>query len=908
MDQLDWLQIPLWILGALLFLFAARYAVLLELLLRLRFEAGRSILIPREKLPSSVREILDLAGPRLQALGFERRLTQAIWNGLVSTRDKPLFADVYFHPATRCHASVLPAEEPEPGALYSVEFLSCFADGRLLATLNRRLHTIPLLPPEWLAEDRYLASVEEQWALHQERLAASGETQTIDDPAEVWRRTQKLHSGYLRHLDEARMVRPTREPGEWRFTLRGAWRFLRQLVAGARRAAATRPQAAGESTRAKALADAFAFARSMAAVDNAPANWLGKLLLFGFSAVLGAIAFGVAWSWQIVPLLLAVLLFHEMGHLAAMRLSGYRDLNVFFIPFLGAAATGRKDDATPWQRLFVYLAGPVPGLILGAVCIHYAFETAGEVQSWLIQFGALALALNFFNLLPFLPLDGGRVVETLLFTRFPRLRVAFVAVSSALLMAGGFYTGDWLLILIGALLAFALPADLRVARLAQAVRLSGVNVAERKRALRSLFGVLARSGRAAKLNFPQRVQTAKAALPLVMQRVPRPLETLMGMALYVFIIAAPVAAFVAMDPEGRIGGPEVILDAAMRDRAASPPTPDWEARVAAAPDAAARWQVLLDAGLWHEEAEEYAAARGYYKRAFEVTEGFAAGDLRAVDALIARARVTEHPARAVEFYNEAMAALSDAQGRDRLRVADVLEALYLLQTDASPEARIARLQHALAIRESLPDAADYRLYATRRQLALLLDGTGDIAGSEALLRQSLTPLPGAPAPDGRWSWLPYHDLAWFLMLHGRTAEAEALLQSAPEAPGDASAAPGAQTSLRTALAWARLLQGRHQEAAAILESLLPRSGAAQQAASGSMPQLDLLLDLAIVGRRRGDAGAEQKWLAEARALMKELPEYVAQTVKSQRYPALVESAQGWESLRWQAQAEVAAML
>jgi hypothetical protein len=352
----------------------------------------------------------------------------------------------------------------------------------------------------------------------------------------------------------------------------------------------------------------------------------------------------------------------------------------------------------------------------------------------------------------------------------------------------------------------------------------------------------------------------------------------------------------------------VILDAATRDRVAAPPTADWEARVAAAPDAAARWQVLTDAGLWHEDAEEYGAARGYYRRALEVTEGFPPGDLRAVDTLIARARVTEHPGRAVELYNEAMAALSDAQGRDRLRVADVLEALYLLQTDASPQARIARLQHAVAIRESLPDAADYRLYATRRELALLLDSTGDIAGSEALLRQSLAPLPGAPAPDGRWSRLPYHDLAWFLMLHERAADAEALLQSMSAAPGDGPAAAGAEASLRTALAWARMLQGRHQEAAVILEELLDRSGAAQPAAPGAVPRLDLLLDLTIVARRRGDAGAEQRWLGEARALLKDLPDYVEQAVKTQRYRALIESAQGWESLRWQAQAETAANL
>ena len=61
-----------------------------------------------------------------------------------------------------------------------------------------------------------------------------------------------------------------------------------------------------------------------------------------------------------------------------MRAFGYRELGVVVLPFLGAVAFGRKDDAGPWQKLVVLLAGPLPGLILAVVCLEIAMAGAGR--------------------------------------------------------------------------------------------------------------------------------------------------------------------------------------------------------------------------------------------------------------------------------------------------------------------------------------------------------------------------------------------------------------------------------------------------------------------------------------------------------------------------------------------------
>jgi hypothetical protein len=66
-------------------------------------------------------------------------------------------------------------------------------------------------------------------------------------------------------------------------------------------------------------------------------------------------------GWVTILIVLAVLSFHELGHLVAMRAFGYQDTRIFFIPFFGAAAAGRKHDATGAERAMVLLAGPLPG-------------------------------------------------------------------------------------------------------------------------------------------------------------------------------------------------------------------------------------------------------------------------------------------------------------------------------------------------------------------------------------------------------------------------------------------------------------------------------------------------------------------------------------------------------------------
>ena len=359
----------LWILLPVAFLAVLRYGLLFSFLLRLRIEPGRAVTLPREKMPRVVQRLLDLATPRLESLGFSRSVSLAIWGAAVTVRNRPTFIDTYYNGASHCHAWVGLADDPERGALYAVDFQSCYADGRSLITFDRRLHALPVLPPEVVNHDDSAESLEERCQMHMARRGEYSAVEIVDDPAEAWRRFQGQLASHQLSLEDDGFVRSGPQPGQRRLSMRGAARLLLRFVPDPRPTKRVRPASTSEdvSKGMRVLADGVAFSRSLTASAVASHDWLIKMLLVFGSALLGAQAWGVQRSWQVAPAVVAVLAFQELCHFAAMHLSGHRESDVYCVPVPGAALNVRKDTATVWQRLFVYLAGPLPGIVLGAV-------------------------------------------------------------------------------------------------------------------------------------------------------------------------------------------------------------------------------------------------------------------------------------------------------------------------------------------------------------------------------------------------------------------------------------------------------------------------------------------------------------------------------------------------------------
>jgi Zn-dependent protease len=168
-----------------------------------------------------------------------------------------------------------------------------------------------------------------------------------------------------------------------------------------------------------------------------------------------------------LAILVGVLFLHESGHWLGMQLFGYRNVKMFFLPFFGAAVSGKKEGVPQWQEAIVLLLGPLPGLALGS---GLYFWHLASPQPIVAQTAWWLILLNAFNLLPLEPLDGGRFLNLIIFSRHHVLESIFLAFTLLVLLALGLLGRLWLLAGLGAFGLLVVPARYRIARLAGAIR------------------------------------------------------------------------------------------------------------------------------------------------------------------------------------------------------------------------------------------------------------------------------------------------------------------------------------------------------------------------------------------------------------------------------------------------------
>lgn len=137
------------------------------------------------------------------------------------------------------------------------------------------------------------------------------------------------------------------------------------------------------------------------ALTFAPGNQPGLLGSVGFQVV----------SWMFIVFI--SVLVHELGHALASRAFGYQP--TITLAWMGGHTYPNAPGPIPWHRdVLLTLAGPVFGALLGVACwVGFLFwGNQSEVLGYLLKVGAIA---NFFwavfNLVPVLPLDGGRIAS-----------------------------------------------------------------------------------------------------------------------------------------------------------------------------------------------------------------------------------------------------------------------------------------------------------------------------------------------------------------------------------------------------------------------------------------------------------------------------------------------------------------
>lgn len=155
---------------------------------------------------------------------------------------------------------------------------------------------------------------------------------------------------------------------------------------------------------------------------------------------------------------------HEFGHVFAAQRLSVKTGDISILPFGGVAMVdfnSLRDNEISWKEFYIGIAGPLVSLFLG--CFFFLFGP----ESFLFNISAINFLLLFFNLLPLFPMDGGRVLRSILnfffkdVVRSTKYAVRISQVFCMLILPLSIYWGLYMMGIIMVLVAFMGEAELQ---------------------------------------------------------------------------------------------------------------------------------------------------------------------------------------------------------------------------------------------------------------------------------------------------------------------------------------------------------------------------------------------------------------------------------------------------------------
>ncbi len=110
--------------------------------------------------------------------------------------------------------------------------------------------------------------------------------------------------------------------------------------------------------------------------------------------------------------LFVIIFIHELGHAAAAKGFAWRITEIQLLPFGGVAVVEEHGSTPAWEEIVVALAGPLQNgfMIIFALVMQRLGVWSDDWSDYFIQANII---IALFNLLPILPLDGGKVIQSL---------------------------------------------------------------------------------------------------------------------------------------------------------------------------------------------------------------------------------------------------------------------------------------------------------------------------------------------------------------------------------------------------------------------------------------------------------------------------------------------------------------
>jgi stage IV sporulation protein FB len=125
-----------------------------------------------------------------------------------------------------------------------------------------------------------------------------------------------------------------------------------------------------------------------------------------------------------------IVFLHELAHTVVARLLGYQIHDIEIFPFGGVARIEELISINPKDEILIAAAGPTSNLFMAFVGyqVYYGLSIQRELM---VFFVFSNIMIGIFNLIPILPLDGGRIIRAYLayFIGFKKATKIIVRVS-----------------------------------------------------------------------------------------------------------------------------------------------------------------------------------------------------------------------------------------------------------------------------------------------------------------------------------------------------------------------------------------------------------------------------------------------------------------------------------------------
>jgi len=451
------------------------------------------------------------------------------------------------------------------GARVSLSLFTPLRDGTLIVTLDRRLTRHP--PAWWQDVQRYFGTVTAQWKLHYSRIRGEQERMlpALDKFTEMLAADEEARHGALVSGGD---FTPTRQDPEiLRLRLsclpsrvlpilgdffRGRYfnSCTRRDIAAPAKAKQDENERIGGAiglSLNQAVEQDLTRYRALQAVGSGPIDHVRRIVVLLGTIAFFILLFGRDQPLQTALMVIALAALHEAGHWLPMRLFGYRGITPVFIPFTGATERARKLHAPAWQQLVVVLGGPIPGLIAGLAMLAHGYFFP-DTPLWLLDAAGMAVALNALHLLPVLPMDGGKIIDLLVFRDLPLLRPFFTVTASISAFAAAVVLKSRVLRYIAMAMVGGVIWDVRtiqVVRGARRLPWAG-EVNDEGEALRRIFRGLRQEGHGAFIGTEGWHKKIEALLLEVMRKRPNLATRFAGGSFLAVASAMPALLFVGV--------------------------------------------------------------------------------------------------------------------------------------------------------------------------------------------------------------------------------------------------------------------------------------------------------------------------------------------------------------------------